>query len=160
MYKRKQLYSFRVPQKFSLNITSMADMFTILLVFLLQNYSLNEFKLEAKGAINLPTSNSLIEPKRAPVVTITQSEVLFNDQSIMSIQEWLQKPASLLAHIQPPSTAQQDGLKVTEEEKGSGEASIIVLADKSHNYRTIRTLLQILNKKGYRQVRFATLGGG
>ncbi|MCX7675065.1 MAG: biopolymer transporter ExbD [Bdellovibrionaceae bacterium] len=163
MYKRKQLYSFRAPQRFTLNITSMADMFTILLVFLLQNYNLAEFKIEPKSSIDLPSSNSLVEPKRAPVLILTKGELLFNDKPVMSFQEWQQKPSHLLSYIDGPGVAQSDGVKEKDfvgDEKAHVDASIIVLADKSHNYSTIKTLLQTLNKKGYRQVRFATLGGG
>lgn len=163
MYKRKQLYFFRAPQRFTLNITSMADMFTILLVFLLQNYSLSEFKVEPKSSIDLPSSNSLIEPKRAPVLTVTKGEVFFNDKLLMSVQEWRQKPNHLLALIDAPSgtlAAEAREKDSAGNKEQSMDSSIIVLADKSHNYGTIKALLQTLNKKGYRQVRFATLGGG
>jgi Biopolymer transport protein ExbD/TolR len=53
---------YQVPvkknQSFTLNITSMTDMFTILLVFLLQSFAAGEVQIDAAEGVRLPSSTT------------------------------------------------------------------------------------------------------
>lgn len=71
---------------FGLNITSMTDMFTILLVFLLQSYSSADVQIIPDKGQDLPLSSSEANPVRAVEVSITRTELKVADRVIASIQ--------------------------------------------------------------------------
>ena len=48
-----------------LNITSMMDMFTIILVFLLKSYSTEDSSVASSGDLELPISTTMVKPKLA-----------------------------------------------------------------------------------------------
>ncbi len=86
MSRRKR---FELPKKastFSLNITSMTDMFTILLVFLLQTYSTAEIQVAPETGQALPISNSDSNPIAALQVSVTRSELKVGDRVIASLK--------------------------------------------------------------------------
>ncbi|HEY8272404.1 MAG TPA: biopolymer transporter ExbD [Pseudobdellovibrionaceae bacterium] len=55
---------------FGLNITSMTDMFTILLVFLLQTYSTSNVELIPESGMRLPASSSNTNPVESIKVVV------------------------------------------------------------------------------------------
>jgi len=62
--KRKKHFRRR-PREMTLQITSMIDVFTILLVFLLKSYSTEGHLINIAEAIRLPTSTASLEVARA-----------------------------------------------------------------------------------------------
>ena len=74
-----------------LNITSMMDMFTIILVFLLKSYSTEaEAKIDQSPEIQLPTTiASMTLDENAPSVIVTKSAVIVNGKkTVASIRDW------------------------------------------------------------------------
>lgn len=72
---------------FALNITSMTDMFTIMLVFLLQSYNTAEITVIPDSGQNLPVSNSEANPVMALQVSVTKNEVKIDDKVVMSFNQ-------------------------------------------------------------------------
>jgi biopolymer transport protein ExbD len=73
---------------FGLNITSMTDMFTILLVFLLQSYSTAEVQVTPDKGQQLPVSNSEANNIPAVQVSITKEELKIDDRVIASLKDY------------------------------------------------------------------------
>ncbi len=71
---------------FGLNITSMTDMFTILLVFLLQNYTTAEVQVNPDPGQSLPSSSSESNPVQAMQVSITKTELKVDDKALLNLQ--------------------------------------------------------------------------
>lgn len=68
-----------------LSLTAMVDMFTVLVVFLLQNYKVDAIKLTK--AIELPEAQAIKKLLPAHVVAVSETEVYVDDKLIMSIQQ-------------------------------------------------------------------------
>jgi len=71
---------------FALNVTSMTDMFTIMLVFLLQSYSTSELQVIPDKGQELPVSNSEANPVQAMEISLTRNELKVKDRVIASLQ--------------------------------------------------------------------------
>lgn len=71
---------------FALNVTSMTDMFTIMLVFLLQSYSIADIQVTPDLGQALPTSNSESNPVMSLQVSVTRNELKVEDRVIASLQ--------------------------------------------------------------------------
>ena len=91
-----------------LSLTAMVDMFTVLAVFLLQNYRVEEIQL--KKSVPLPEATAVKKLKPAHVVVVTQEEIFLDDtpvarfETVKEQEHWLIEPL-------------QEGLRKAIEEK-------------------------------------------
>ena len=69
-----------------LNINSLMDILTIILVFLLKSYSSNPVNVTPGDDLKLPTSNSILPPEEAVPIAITKRAILVNDEPIVEVQ--------------------------------------------------------------------------
>ncbi len=96
-----------------LNITSLIDILTILLVFMIKNISMDSAQKNAPEGMILPTTittNDLIESGKAVFLKIYPERILYGAESIEvgSLQDFLNKPEirnSLLKHLQMEARA-------------------------------------------------------
>jgi biopolymer transport protein ExbD len=72
---------------FALNVTSMTDMFTIMLVFLLQTYTTSEVQVVPEKGQSLPVSSSDANPVMALQVSLTRDELKVEDRVIASLKD-------------------------------------------------------------------------
>jgi biopolymer transport protein ExbD len=78
--KKKSGYS-------SLNLTPMVDMFTIIVIYLLQNFSTNGEILFMTKEIQMPSITSHVQLQRAPVVMVSSEAVLVDGTKILDVSE-------------------------------------------------------------------------
>lgn len=86
---RRKRYELKTNNNstFALNITSMTDMFTILLVFLLQTYSTAEIQVLPEPGQALPVSNADSNPILALQVSVTRNELKVEDKVIAKLNQ-------------------------------------------------------------------------
>lgn len=65
----------------SLRLTSMIDMFTILLVFLLKNFSADQIMTVREDLI-LPNSTAQKQPAQTPVIVVTDQLIILEDKPV------------------------------------------------------------------------------
>jgi len=73
--KRRGLRS-KKPSLFVLNITSMLDMFTILIIFLLKSYSAEGIILTIPADLYLPTSTTQSAPEPGLIIELSQNSLI------------------------------------------------------------------------------------
>jgi biopolymer transport protein ExbD len=88
MSRRSRYQPNRAKNTFALNITSMTDMFTILLVFLLQSYSTAEIQVTPDKGQELPVSSSESNNVPAVQVSLTKEELRIDDRVIASLKDF------------------------------------------------------------------------
>jgi biopolymer transport protein ExbD len=77
-----------------LSLTAMVDMFTVLAIFLLQNYNVKDFIVYTPKEVILPKAQSTKELKPAFVITISKKEILLDKVFFLEAIFW-QRYASL-----------------------------------------------------------------
>src|ERR1700733_10002961 len=70
-----------------LSLTSMVDMFTILVVFLLMNYSSTGEIIYIPKDVKLPKASQTKELKPAHIVTLTQTDVVLDKETVASLAD-------------------------------------------------------------------------
>ena len=70
-------------REIKINLTSMMDMFTIILVFLLKTYSTEGQLISPSEHLELPRSSIEKAPEVALDVVVTRKEILVNDRPVM-----------------------------------------------------------------------------
>jgi biopolymer transport protein ExbD len=127
----------------SLQITSMADIFVILLVFLLKSFSTGALTIHPTTGLVLPVAHASDEAVDALKLEITADAILINDSSVMALSKFEAKPDENL-----PDGTFQSLIKVFETLK-KDDPKILVLADHRAPYGTVKRALTSAAAKGF-----------
>jgi biopolymer transport protein ExbD len=149
-------------QSFSLNITSMTDMFTILLVFLLQNYSTSEVQIPPDKDINLPISNVEVTPHKTLNLSVSRTEIKIEGRTIASLQDGNFITNDLEAHdpsFIKPLFAELDKIEKDPKQTENKEGKILLQADASLSYQTLRKVMYTASMAGFPKLKIATITG-
>jgi len=155
MYRRKHHYTHTTPKKFSLNITSMADMFTILLVFLLQSYSVAEFKLDPVDGLNLPVSSTVTNPVESEQIILTKTELKLGERVLIRLDQ-LDPHSKKIEILYSALNSIRDEKP---EAKWVKNGEIIFQADRSQPYSNLQKVMYTATQAGFPKLRMATLSG-
>jgi biopolymer transport protein ExbD len=161
----------------SLSLTAMVDMFTVLVVFLLQNYNTDEIQITQKVA--LPEAQATKKLRPSNVVVITEDQVLINDEPVEFLQRVQDQEAWLIENlynqlqtaIELEKRKVQENLRlkiqqtVTNEEvfnealreKEIEVSRITVQASKSLDFLTVKKVLFTVTEAGASEINFAVV---
>ena len=138
--KRRLQGQERKIRMISLSLTSMVDMFAILVVFLLMNSSTVAQWIEISGDITLPKAKHSEDPEKALTVEIGQKEILADRKPVMAITG--------LDAANNPLRALLGGRK--------GERTHInIVAHEDIAFGVLKKVIAISQGSGYKQVNLA-----
>lgn len=171
--RRKRYEHKPASSTFGLNITSMTDMFTVLLVFLLQNYAASVVEIKNIDGLQLPVSNTDRNPTQAVQLSISKKGVFLDGKEIAQIVNGdfvvtdIDKNDSNF--VNPIFTALEDLNKknsqsdtrsvAQQNEIKEQEGKILIQADASFSYATLRKVMYTASMAGFPQVKLATVLG-
>jgi len=141
-----------------LNITSMMDMFTIVLVFLLKNFATEGNLLTSADNLILPQSAKSQTPKEVSMLIIVDPEwVLVDDQKVMKTVDARNQDS---LNLQPVYEILQE--KRAEEKESSmmgltdnSVGKIVLQFDKNMDYDVVTKTVATCGYAEYRNVKFA-----
>lgn len=153
---------FKVPvkknQSFGLNITSMTDMFTILLVFLLQTFASGEVQIDPVDGVRLPQSMTEKNPVDGAKVSVSAKEIKFDQKVVALIKDNQVDVAALDAHDNQFIKPLFDELKKlnTENEKLAKTGKLLLQADEALPYATLRKIMYTASMAGFPNLKLVT----
>lgn len=83
----------------ALSLTSMVDMFSLLVIFLLQTFSTSPEMLMVSKEVRLPTAQSGREIVDAPVLAVTKEGVFLDQKLVGQVDQVLQHPDSFMDRL-------------------------------------------------------------
>lgn len=146
-----------------LNVTPLVDMFVILVLFLIANFSATGEILSQSKDIQLPEAANTDELKLAPVVMVSQSEVIVSGASIgrvedLSREDYMNIP--VLEEKLRDMKKQFEDLHNAANDQGSFTGDVNIQADKQVQFRIIKKVLFSCAAAGYQNIAFATMAAG
>jgi len=161
----------RAGRDVAINVVSLIDIFAILVFYLLVNALVVEVIPEYQN-LKLPTSLASEKAQRTVTVAVSASDILLEEQRIMSVEDALQseqRVLALLAAALAPLTvvagADELGGKSGPDSKklGSGK-DVNIVADRDTPYRLLKKILATCVDANFDHVSLAvreiTQGGG
>ncbi len=154
----------------NLSLTPMVDMFTILVVFLLQNYKSTGEVIQIPKDIKLPIASQTKELKPAHVVTIATNDVSFDKDKVAltadvkAQKDWMIKSLrdKVVETINKEQKALSDAKKaalpgqtVAAEAKADSIRKVTVQADKDQDFLTIKKIMYTVTEAGMGEINFA-----
>lgn len=159
-----------------LSLTAMVDMFTVLVIFLLQNYNATGEILYIPKEVVLPKAASVRELKPSHVVTISNKEILLDKEVVATFDEvkgqedWMiTKLKDQLVDALQKSKAEQDSKlqnkirDVVETARGESEedpnawSKVTVQADKGVDFGTVKKVMYTVTEAGASEINFAVM---
>ena len=162
MGRKRYTVPVKKNQSFTLNITSMTDMFTILLVFLLQSFAAGEVQLDPVQGLRLPDSSTEKNPVNGVKVSISPTELLIDQTPLAKIAGNKIDPAALDASdpnfIKPLFDELQ---KINKSDKPEHQAlakkgQLLLQADKQLPYDTVRKVMYTASMAGFPNLKMIT----
>lgn len=159
-----------------LSLTAMVDMFTVLVVFLLQNYNTTGEVIELSDQVILPQARAVKELRPAHVVIVSRSEIELDHKVIAKLPE---VQAQDDWKISPLFTMLADNFRAAEEKKRLGISRVkkavdnarpdafdedpndyrrvTVQADKTIDFLTIKKVMYTITEAGAAEINFAVM---
>jgi biopolymer transport protein ExbD len=162
MRRRQRVIAKKNPT-FTLNITSMTDMFTILLVFLLQTYSTSDVQIELDPKIRLPTSTSEANPTPGIKISLSKEELKIDTTVISKLDKSDFLAGDLEEHdnqfIKPLFKELQKVNAGKDEKDPKKVTQILLQADQDLPYSLIRKVFYTASMAGFPQLKMITTAG-
>ena len=151
--KRHERLQKRIKGQANLNLTSLMDIFTILVFFLLVSTS-NPSKLPDASKLKLP------EPKETIVVMITKEDILVQGMKIGSVNEILRVKDDLIPSLAAELKYRASQTVAPLNERGIPEREVTILGDEKTPYNVIRKVMATCSQNDYAKISFAVVRGG
>jgi biopolymer transport protein ExbD len=163
MRRRRYQPNIKKNSTFGLNITSMTDMFTILLVFLLQSYSTSDVEILPVKGMRLPSSNTPLNPVEGVKINLTKDKMLIDQKEIATLSnsdfERKDVDANDSNFILPLFQELDKMAKEMKDKKYISEGRVLLQADASMPYHTLRKVMYTASLAGFPQLKMVTTVG-
>ena len=154
----------RTPSSFKIQITSMVDMFVILLVFLLKSYSTSPVNITPKEGLKLAESSAITDPVDVVKLIVAQDGVFVEDKKVMDLDHG-RVPAALADKNDPSflrsrfealderAKLAQSISKVNDTFEFDGK--VLLQADRELPYEVLQKIMYTSMMAGYADVKLA-----
>lgn len=169
---RQERKSRRLPEgEATVTINSLMDAMTIILVFLLMNYSIDPLRVDSSDDLKLPPSTTDINPEPSATVTITAKGIVVNDEMVATLNAdgEVDKTKKLggdetALQIQPLFEAlNEEASRQKEVSRLAGsrfDGLLTVIAHGETPYRLVTEVLYTAGQAEFSKYKFAVLKGG
>ena len=160
-----------------LSLTAMVDMFTVLVIFLLQNFGQTGEVIYIPKEVELPRAQAIKELKPSLVVTISNKELLFDKQLVAQYQDVVQSESLMiepLFKIVSRALEEKDNELNQEVRRKIKKAmerpenvamledpaltrKITVQADKNVDFLTVKKIMYTITEAGAVEINFAVV---
>lgn len=145
-----------------LNLTSMVDMLTILVVFLLQTFSASGELLTVSKNITLPEAVNFRDLEQAPIIAVSRDSVTLNGDPKADSQE-LSRENTVdwkIPQLHDDLVVLKNNFKLLHPNPEDWKGLVIVQADKQVDFKVIKKVMYSCAVAGYNNVNFAVQSRG
>jgi biopolymer transport protein ExbD len=139
-----------------MNLTSLMDVFTILVFFLLVNSGSVEV-VEAPKDVELPESVVESKPRETVVISISADEVLVQGKLVAFVDEILSDRESAVGPINARLAELKESVIGINTKTVAGSQEVTILADRSVPFTVIKTIMSTCTAEGYENVSLAVI---
>lgn len=157
-----------------LSLTAMVDMFTVLVVFLLQNFQVEE--IEFKDNIEMPEAAAVKKLLKSRVVSVSTEDIILDKYRIVDLQDVQEQESWMIENLYTrmnelieearedvrselvarlSEAVDEEQFKEIEQELEKEVTRVTVQADKEIDFLTMKKVLYTLTEAGASEINFA-----
>lgn len=137
-----------------LTLTSMVDMFSLLVIFLLQTFSTSPELLVVAKDLKLPVASTGREIKDAPVLSLALDGVYLDQKYLGKVSELLKNPEPLMEKLESLRV-----LWVKTHPKAQFSGEINLQAHREISSATVSQFMAMLPSQNYGSIQLVVVGG-
>ena len=137
-----------------MNLTSLMDVFTILVFFLLVNSGSVEI-LDAPKEVTLPESQVESKPRETVVIFISPDEVLVQGKLVARVEDIVNGEKDVVEPIHARLAELKESVLGPSTLTVAGSREVTILADKSVPFAVVKTIMTTCTAQGYENVSLA-----
>jgi len=146
-----------------LNLTAMVDMFTVIVIFLLQSFS-GDDEVSVNKNLTLPDSEQAAPlSERGPLVVVMRGEVLLDGEVVASLEDEAASEPGIAELTEKLVAIRESNSKIEEELRRRDpsravkpfDGNLIVQADEETDFKLVRRAIFSANEAGWVHLQFA-----
>lgn len=137
----------------SLNITSMADIFTILLVFLLKSYSVGALEIQPSRGLQVPVALHSDTAESRLTLEIAEEAVQLDGESLVTLKNF-ELPSGQGAAMNPLAEALATRRAALTE---NSQGKLLLVADSRAPYSTLEEVMRTAASQGFSDLKLAVV---
>ena len=142
-----------------MNLTSLMDVFTILVFFLLVNSGSVEV-LDAPKDVKLPESRVEAKPRETVVIFVSPEEVLVQGKLVAFVEDILNDKATAVEPIMARLAQLKENIVGNSTRTVAASQEVTILADRSVPFTVVKTIMSTCTSEGYENVSLAVIQKG
>jgi biopolymer transport protein ExbD len=142
-----------------MNLTSLMDVFTILVFFLLVNSGSTEV-METPKQLTLPESVVESKPRETVVIFVSETEVVVQGEPVISIADILASNEQNVEAIVERLAEVKKRIIGVSTNTVAGSQEITILADKSVPFSVVKKIMSTCTSEGYGRISLAVIQKG
>jgi biopolymer transport protein ExbD len=164
---RKRLRKREEHAEEGLNIYPMMDMMTILLVFLIAQFSASSADIVQSAELQIPTSTAQVEAADSLSIIVSNSEVVVEGRSVLALRNGKVDPSQkqggangwLITPLFENVKQHRERLKLiaTQNPQRPFKGQVRIIADKRTPFRTLGEVIYTLGQSEFGTLRFVVL---
>ncbi len=139
-----------------LNLVSLMDIFTIILLFLLFHVSGEEEAITVPDIVRLPVSVASVKPEPATTVYITGDSILLGDKKIANTQDVIKSDEPGIEGLEKELIIQMSQDEM-ETKKDGTRRKIIIMGDKMIPFTLLKKVMHTCTWAGYQTMSLAVI---
>jgi biopolymer transport protein ExbD len=139
-----------------MNLTSLMDVFTILVFFLLVNSGSVEV-VEAPKDVKLPESMVESKPRETVVISISAEEVLVQGKLVAFVEDILNDTENAIEPINARLAELKESVIGINTKTVAASQEVTILADRSVPFTVVKTVMSTCTAEGYENVSLAVV---
>jgi biopolymer transport protein ExbD len=140
----------------ALNLTSLMDVFTILVFFLLVNSASTEV-LETPKELTLPASVVEAKPRETVVIFVSPTEVTVQGERVALVEDILAAEGQNVAAIGVKLSEMSDKVIGLTTRTVAQSREVTILADKSVPFNVVKKVMSTCTSQGFERISLAVL---
>ena len=140
----------------TMNLTSLMDVFTILVFFLLVNSASTEV-LETPKQITLPASVVEQKPRETIVIFVSPSEITVQGELVVLVADVLASSGQNIDAISERLAELNDNILGINTKAVAGSREVTIIADKSVPFRVVKKVMSTCTGQGFERISLAVL---
>lgn len=150
---RRMARSGRTPVA-GLSLTSLMDVFTILVLYLLVNQSAGTV-LEPPPNIKLPSSVAEAQPRETLVVSVSDDEVWVKDTRVATVQEILAAEDDLIEPIRDRMMQIKESKLNTGEAETDQSKEVTIMGNRAIHFKVLKRVMTSCTAAGFTKISLA-----
>ena len=139
-----------------MNLTSLMDVFTILVFFLLVNSGSVEV-VEAPKDVKLPESRVESKPRETVVISISAEEVLVQGKLVAFVEDIINNKEHAIDPINARLAELKESVIGINTKNVAASQEVTILADRSVPFTVVKTVMSTCTAEGYENVSLAVI---